>query len=146
LFLFKNAVVNRVNKEIQLTIDLGGGDANRNGLFIADSLSFKPRKPTIQSLSLIFGEDYNFGKIEDGWCIAFLIILIIHICSSPILYRYACDKVQGLIDPGFIGNLNLNYFIGVMARTFNTFVERCQIIFVDSSHINESFLVRMDMF
>jgi hypothetical protein len=23
-------------------------------------------KPTIQSLSLIFGEDYNFGKIEDG--------------------------------------------------------------------------------
>jgi hypothetical protein len=66
LFLFKNAVVNRVNKEIQLTIDLGGGDANRNGLFITDSLSFKPRKPTIQSLSLIFGEDYNFGKIEDG--------------------------------------------------------------------------------
>ena len=65
LFLFKNAVVNRVNKKIQLTIDLGE-DANRNGLFIADSLSFKPRKPTIQSLSLIFGEDSNFGKIEDG--------------------------------------------------------------------------------
>jgi hypothetical protein len=78
--------------------------------------------------------------------IAFLIILIIHTPFSYLKYRYTCDKVQGLIDPGFIGNLNLNYFIGVMARTFNTLVERCQIIFVDSSHINESFLVRMDLF
>ena len=103
----------RVNKKIQLTIDLGG-DANRNGLFIANNLSFKPRKPTIQSLSLIFGEDYNFGKIEDGWCIAFLIILIIHTLFSYLKYRYICDKVQGLIDPGFIGNLNLSIILLVL--------------------------------
>jgi len=46
--------------------------------------------------------------------IAFLIILIIHTLFSYLKYRYTCDKVQGLIEPSFIGNLNLSIILLVL--------------------------------